>query len=71
MSVENLISLNEGGIMPHDNTPRRGCAPSHTPNPEIDYTPKNYSLRESIPTLLKFIAVAGFIFFIFWYYESH
>lgn|GEM_PF-3852410 len=57
--------------MPHDNSPRRGCTSSPTPNPEIDYTPKNYSLRESIPTLLKFIAVAGFIFFIFWYYESH
>lgn len=37
---------------------------------EIDYTPKNYSIGEHIPILLKFIAIAGFIFLIFWFYES-
>lgn len=57
--------------MSQDNTPRHDCAPSPAPRQEIDYTPKNYSLRESIPTLLKFIAIAGFIFVIFWIYESH
>ncbi|GAB6112521.1 hypothetical protein [Desulfomicrobium salsuginis] len=56
--------------MPKDNTPRHDCASSPISGQEVDYTPKNYSLRESIPTLLKFMAIAGFIFFVFWFYES-
>ena len=64
------MSFNAGGFMPNDNTPRHDCAHPPTPQQEIDYTPKNYSLRESMPTLLKFLAIAGFIFFIFWFYES-
>ncbi len=56
--------------MPNDNAPRHDCAPSPAPRQEIDYAPKNYSFRESIPTLLKFIAIAGLLFFIFWFYES-
>jgi len=70
MSVVNLISLNQGGLMPIDNTPRQDCDPSRTPHQEIDYTPKTYTLGEHIQIFLKFLAAAGLVFIVFWLYES-
>ena len=56
--------------MHKDSTPPRVDGTPSAGQPEIDYTPKTYSLRDHIPILLKFVATAGAIFLAFWLYET-
>lgn len=54
----------ENNTSPHD----RAASASH--DAEIDYSPKNYSLREHFPILVKFIAAAALVFLAFWIFET-
>ena len=53
-----------------NNTSPRDRATSVSPGAEIDYSPKTYSLRETFPILVKFIAAAGLVFLAFWLFET-
>ena len=55
--------------MDTDTSPRDRAA-SASRDAEIDYSPKNYSLREHFPILVKFIAAAGLVFLAFWLFET-
>jgi hypothetical protein len=52
-----------------NNTSPRDRSESASPGAEIDYSPKQYSLREHFPILVKFIAAAGLVFLAFWLFE--
>jgi len=41
------------------------------PKPEIDYTPKEYTLGETLRYGWKFLAVAGIILLLFWLIEKY
>lgn len=56
--------------MRNSSTTPRVDGTSPAVQPEVDYTPKTYPLRDHIPTLLKFIATAGAIFLALWLYEA-
>jgi hypothetical protein len=53
-----------------NNTSPRDRAVSPSPHQEIDYSPKEYSLRDHVPILLKYIVVAGLVFLAFWFFET-
>ncbi len=41
------------------------------PKPETDYSPKEYTLAESLRSCWKYIAVAGIILLLFWLMERY
>jgi hypothetical protein len=45
-------------------------SPQHSPQREIDYTPKKYNLTESIQIMLKFFSIPVIIFLLLWIFES-
>lgn len=54
-----------------DNNPHLDRRTTTSPQPEIDYTPKEYNSSESIRIMIKFLSVAGIIFLLLWIYELH
>ena len=44
---------------------------SPDPKPEIDYTPKAYTLGETLRYGSKFLAVAGIVLLLFWLIETY
>ncbi|WP_284690581.1 hypothetical protein [Salidesulfovibrio onnuriiensis] len=42
---------------------------NNSQQPEIDYTPKNYSLKEQVLYATKFVAVVGIFFALIWWFE--
>lgn len=64
-----LILLNKGVVMQNNNANHDQSAP-HSPQQEIDYTPKKYNLTESMKIMLKFFSFPVIFFIVIWIFES-
>jgi hypothetical protein len=55
----------------HPVAPVPGGAGQSVPKQEIDYTPKDYTLGETLRYGWKYLAVAGVVLFLFWLIERY